>query len=332
MCGDFFDVVALSDLLRTFYRSVTAPLSLIITAYATVVDIRKTWTPDLKRVADPDTVLVLIDLGLGKKRLGGSVLAQVYSQVGDSVPNLDDVAALGAFFKAMQRLREPKSDGTNVVLAYHDRSDGGMLAAVAEMCFAGRCGAEVVLHKEDAPLETLFNEELGAIVQVRRSDVSLLQKTLLAEGFPADRHATVIASVLPSSMDFSIRVADHGQLYRADVPTMHQTWAETSYRIQALRDNQECARQEFDRIVDRADPGMHYKLTFDATKSAAQVSPYMDLALTKRPAVAILREQGVNGHLEMANAFFKAGFKAVDVHMSDLLTGRVSLDTFTGMP
>ena len=316
-------------------------MSLIITAYATVVDIRRTWTPELKKVHD-ETVLVLIDLGMGKKRLGGSILAQTFSQVGKEVADLVDVPALGAFFKAMQRLRTPKEeDGTNVVLAYHDRSDGGLITTAVEMGFAGRAGVTLTLTDNDDIYGSLFNEELGAVVQVRRKDYPLVCKVLEEEGFPmAARHCSIVGVVDPSSLDFIVRTQGTTAtaiaiattatvLYRSTITEMQRIWAETSYRMQALRDNEQCARDEFDRLLDIDDPGLHYHLTFDPAEY--EVSPYMELALLQRPAVAILREQGVNGQVEMAQAFHRSGFRTVDVHMSDILAGKISLSEFKGM-
>jgi phosphoribosylformylglycinamidine synthase len=298
-------------------KVMAAPLSLIITAFAPVSDVGKTLTPQLRH-AEEGSVLVLIDLGEGRNRLGGSVLAQVYGQMGDECPDLDNVAGFKAFFGAIQTL-----SGRGKLLAYHDRSDGGLLATVAEMMFAGRKGVELMLDglDDDVP-GILFNEELGAVLQVRRSDADAVMALLAEAGLGHCSH--VVAEVT----DQPQLTIGHGgkSLYTSGRSELQSCWSEVSYRMQALRDNPECARQQFERIRDDKDPGLNAHLTFDVKEDIA--APFISSA---RPRIAILREQGVNGHVEMAAAFDRAGFTSIDVHMTDILGGRVSLAEFTGL-
>ena len=298
-------------------KLMTAPLSLIITAFAPVADIRDTLTPQLRMDEGP-TRLVLIDLGLGKNRLGGSVLAQVYRQMGDQCPDLDDPALFKAFFAEIQAL---KRDG--LLLAYHDRSDGGLWAAVCEMAFAARCGADIdVDGLGEDPLAALFNEELGAVVQVREDQLSEVLARLQAAGL--DQALLVVGK--PRD-DQRVSIKRQGQeWFAASRADLQKIWAETSYRMQALRDNPGCAQAQFEAVGDDHDPGLHSLLSFDVKEDIA--APFIHSA---RPRVAILREQGVNGHVEMAAAFDRAGFASVDVHMSDLIEGRLSLRDFKGL-
>ncbi|RLA25564.1 MAG: phosphoribosylformylglycinamidine synthase, partial [Gammaproteobacteria bacterium] len=295
--------------------TMTSPLSLIITAFAPVTDITRTLTPELK---NEDSVLILLDLGGGKNRLGGSVLAQVYQQMGNEVPDLDDTALFKAFFNTIQAL-----NADDKLLAYHDRSDGGLLATVAEMIFAGRKGAELELDRlgEDV-LATLFNEELGAVIQVKQSDCDAVLDVFSAAGLADCTH--LIGWVTEETQQFNISY-DGEVIYSASRAELQQTWSEVSYRMQALRDNPDCAKQQFERISDDKDPGLTANLSFDINENIA--APFASI----RPRVAILREQGVNGHVEMAAAFDKAGFTSIDVHMTDIINGRVSLKDFVGL-
>ncbi len=300
-------------------RSVTGPLSLIVSAFAPVADIRKTWTPLLES-AD-DNLLLLIDLGHGQNRLGASALAQVYNQIGHHPPDLDDADALARFFAAMQALA-----AADLVCAYHDRSDGGLVAALCEMAFASRCGLALDLA-ELAPqgdaLAALFAEELGAVIQIRAADLGLVQEQLRRHGLLS--HAHVLGRALPGN---EIVIHQGGQaLLRAERHALHRVWSETTHHMQALRDNANCAQEEYDRLLDPADPGLHFDLRFDPAEDVA--APYIRKGI--RPRVAIVREQGVNGQIEMAAAFDRAGFAAVDVHMSDLHGGAVNLGDFQGM-
>ncbi|MES2919592.1 MAG: phosphoribosylformylglycinamidine synthase [Pseudomonadota bacterium] len=296
-------------------KAVTAPLSLIITAFAPVTDIRQTLTPQLRTDAG-DTVLVLVDLGLGQNRLGASALAQVYNAIGDVAPDLDDPLLLRDFFNGVQRLN---ADGK--LLAYHDRSDGGLFAAVCEMAFAGRSGVSLELPQAEL-LPALFNEELGAVLQVRRADVEAVK----AAFGPALVTGVSVIGTLAGNDHVAIRAGGH-EVFGASRASLQKTWAETSYRIQALRDNADCADQEFARLEDADDHGLSVALTYNVNEDVA--APYIAKGL--RPAIAVLREQGVNGQIEMAAAFDRAGFRAVDVHMSDIIAGRVSLKDFQGL-
>ncbi len=298
-------------------RAVTAPLSLIVTAFAPVTDVRRTLTPQLRRDRG-DSALLLIDLGKGRNRLGGSALAQVYKQIGHHAPDLDDPRAMKAFFALVQELNR---DG--LLLAYHDRSDGGLLVTLCEMAFAGHCGLDVDLAGlgEDA-VAALFAEELGAVVQVRAGDLETVRERLKAAGL--GRHSHVLGG--PTDDDrLRFRQGDR-LLFEAARGELHRAWSETSFRMQALRDNPECARQEYDRLLDASDPGLNVALAFDPAEDVA--APFIGGA---RPRLAILREQGVNGQLEMAAAFDRAGFDCIDVHMSDILAGRIALDDFKGL-
>jgi phosphoribosylformylglycinamidine synthase len=303
-------------------KSVTSPLSLVVTGFAPVSDIRGTLTPELRRDLD-DSVLMLIDLGRGHNRLGGSALAQVYGQIGTIPPDVDDPSLLQTFFDGIQKLN---AEGR--LLAYHDRSDGGLWATVAEMAFAGRVGVSVALDalaasdSEADSLAALFSEELGAVLQVRAGDVAAV-KALFA-GTLLSGHVHAIGS-LNNREELSVSFKGQALL---SLPRTHaqQLWAETSYRMQALRDNAECAEEEFKALAEPA-PGLFAKLSFDINDDIAASF----IASGVRPRVAILREQGVNGHVEMAAAFHRAGFDAIDVHMSDLMSRRVSLQDFIGL-
>jgi len=296
----------------------TSPVSLIVTGFAPVEDIRRTLTPML-RTDLGDTDLILIDLGKGHNRLAGSALAQVYKQVGHHAPDLDDPDMLKRCFQALQELnREGR------VLALHDRSDGGLLATVCEMAFAGHCG--VTLHLDDLgadPVAALFNEELGVVIQVRHEDTEEVLSALREAEL--GHHSHVIGS--PNDRDEIQVLRGSKCLYSAARAQLHALWSETSYRMQALRDNPDCAREEFERIEDAGDPGLSAVLSFNPEEDVA--APFVNTGA--RPRVAILREQGVNGQIEMAAAFDRAGFTSVDVHMTDILSGRLDLSGFRGL-
>jgi len=298
--------------------SVTSPLSLIITAAAKVKDVRRTLTPQLQ-TDEGDTQLILIDLGKGCSSMGGSVLAQTQQLLGQRPPDVDDPAALKQFFTVIQKLNEKR-----LLLAYHDRSDGGLLATVCEMMFAGHVGLDIKLDAlgED-PVAALFNEELGAVVQVRAKDLEAVLQCI-------DQHElspyTHVIGTLNDQDQLQISHQDQ-IIYSESRETLRCWWSETSYRMQALRDNSECAEQEFERLLEKEDPGLNVNLTFDLTQDIT--APYVKK--NKRPKVAILREQGVNGHIEMAAAFDRVGFTSVDVHMSELISGTVALKDFAGL-
>ncbi|MGE3179590.1 MAG: phosphoribosylformylglycinamidine synthase, partial [Vicinamibacterales bacterium] len=298
-------------------RAVTAPLSLIVSAFAPVPDVRLSVTPRLR--PDVDAVLLLVDLGAGRNRLGGSALALAWGQVGDEVPDLDDPARLSAFFEVIQACLR---DG--LLLAYHDRSDGGLFTTLVEMAFAGHCGLDVVLTALGAdPVASLFSEELGAVLQVCSQDAAAVRERFAAAGLGGLTH-----TIGRAESGAAVRFVHGGaECYRASRVDLHRAWAELSYTLQSLRDNPACAREEYDRILDDGDPGLSASLTYAPSEDVA--APF--IATGARPRVAILREQGVNGQYEMAAAFERAGFDAFDVHMSDILAGRVDLSAFKGM-
>ncbi|SDP97672.1 phosphoribosylformylglycinamidine synthase [Ectopseudomonas guguanensis] len=302
-------------------KSVTAPLSLVISGFAPVQDIRKTLTPQL-RMDKGETDLILIDLGRGQNRMGASILAQVYAQIGQQVPDLDDAEDLKAFFAVIQGLN---ADGH--LLAYHDRSDGGLLTTVLEMAFAGHCGLALNLDAlaDDASElpAVLFNEELGAVIQVRQDATPEVLAQFSAAGL--DDCVAVIGQAVNNG---EVSISFNGEpVFAGERRLLQRQWAETSYRIQRLRDNAQGADQEFDLLLEEDNPGLSVKLGFDVNQDIA--APYIKKGV--RPQVAILREQGVNGQVEMAAAFDRAGFAAIDVHMSDILAGRVSLEQFKGL-
>ncbi len=302
-------------------REVTAPVSLIVTAFAPVDDVRRTRTPQL-RTELGDSDLILIDLGKGRNRIAGSALAQVYKQVGHHAPDLDDPQAMKAFFAAIGELNRE-----DLILAYHDRSDGGLLATLCEMAFAGHTGLDIQLDElGDDAVAALFAEELGAVIQVLHCDTDTVLDILREYGFA--HHSHVIGT---HEEDDRIRIEHNGYVVldesRVD---LQRAWSETSYRMQALRDNPQCAQQEFDALLDVQDPGIKIKLNFEPEEDIA--APFIHQAINRgvHPRIAILREQGVNGQIEMAAAFHRAGFETVDVHMSDIVSGRVSLSGFKG--
>ena len=323
-------------------KQVVAPVSLIISAFARVKDASATLTPELfTAVATADTELVLIDLGEGKNRMGASALAQVYAQLGQVTPDVNDAGKLRGFFSGLRTLARQQK-----ILAYHDRSDGGLFVTLAEMMFASRVGVTIYLDaltysereadvdnydvtgtsrklaENETVLAALFTEELGAVIQIRKADRVAVMQALRDAGLGACSH--VIGH---------LNAADELRIVRAAKPLLaekrtdlQRAWSETSHLIQSLRDNPVTAQQEYDRILDLDDPGLNAKLTFDPADNIA--APFIGTGA--KPKIAILREQGVNGQLEMAHAFTKAGFTAVDVHMSDIIDGRISLIDFKG--
>jgi phosphoribosylformylglycinamidine synthase len=303
-------------------KSVTSPMSLIVSGFAPVTDIRGTLTPQL-RMDKGETDLILIDLGRGKNRMGASILAQTYGKLGAQAPDVDDAEDLKAFFAVIQGLN---ADGH--LLAYHDRSDGGLFATVLEMAFAGHCGLDLHLDpltdsKADIPA-ILFNEELGAVIQVRQDATPDVLVQFSAAGLGEQCVAVIGKPVNNAEVSISL----NGEvLFDDDRRMLQRQWAETSYQIQRLRDNADCADQEFDLLLEEDNPGLSVKLGFDVNDDIA--APYIKKGV--RPQVAILREQGVNGQVEMAAAFDRAGFAAIDVHMSDILAGRVDFEAFKGL-
>jgi phosphoribosylformylglycinamidine synthase len=328
-------------------REVVSPLSLIVSAFAPSDDVRGTLTPQLRLDCGP-TVLVLADLAAGRARLGGSILAQVFGQVGSETPDVDDPAAIRGLFAALRELRQ-----AGLVLAYHDRSDGGLFVTLSEMAFAGRVGLTIdaaavggadAREASDATfLAGLFAEELGAVIQVREADA--------AAGIAAFARHGVSARIVarPEPGDRIAIVRGGLAVYGRSRVDLHRAWSETTWQLQSLRDNPACAQQEYDRILDRDDPGLSVRLTFDPNNDVPSNwgrsgFPERQICITDslatgtaptpiigRPPIAILRDQGVNGEVEMAAAFDRAGFDAHDVHMSDVIAGRVSLAEFRGL-
>jgi phosphoribosylformylglycinamidine synthase len=334
-------------------RKVTSPVSLIITAFASLPDVRGTLTPQLD-AQEGDTSLLLIDLGQGRNRMGGSVLGQVLDQFGDSVPDLEDPKSLVNLVNAVNDLR-----AKGQILAYHDRSDGGLLAAVAEMAFAGHVGValnvdmlvtegdgitdsradhgdaknwagQVSARREELTLKALFNEELGVVLQVRTVDRNAVLQTLREHGL--SKHTHVIGKTRPTQSTIQKGVGelsiwrDTKEVFTAKLEDLHQVWDSVSWKICQQRDNPACADAEHAAAGQASDPGMHVALSFDPAENVA--APFLNLS---RPKVAILREQGINSHVEMAYAFHKAGFESHDVHMTDLQSGRAKLADFQGL-
>jgi phosphoribosylformylglycinamidine synthase len=323
-------------------KAVISPVSLIVSAFAPVADIRATLTPQL-RTDLGDTALILIDLGRGKNRMAASALAQVMQQLGDRVPDVDSADDLRQFFEAVQQLNKQQ-----MLLAYHDRSDGGLFTTLCEMAFAGRAGVTVNLdilvtegehasdwgdsknwagqveaRRNDLTLRALFSEELGAVIQVRAEQKSEAMNMLREHGLGACSH--IIGKLNDRHVIEFTR--DAKVIYQQPRTALHRFWSETSWRIARLRDNPACADAEYDRLLDEADPGISPHISFDMKDDIA--APFV--ASGVRPRVAILREQGVNSHVETAYVMHKAGFEAVDVHMSDLIAGRAHLKDFKGL-
>ncbi len=334
-------------------RKVTSPVSLIVTAFASLADVRGTLTPQLDASLD-DSSLLLIDLGQGQRRMGGSVLGQVLGQFGDQVPDLDDPQSLVNLVQALNTLR-----AQGQILAYHDRSDGGLLAAVAEMAFAGHVGValnvdmlvtegdgisdsradhgdaknwagQIGARRDEQTLKALFNEELGVVLQIRSAERSAVMQVLRDHGL--SKHTHVIGKTRPPQSSVGKGVGtlsiwrDAKEVFSAPLEDLHQVWDSVSWKICQQRDNPACADAEHAAAGRADDPGLHVALRFDPTENVA--APYLNLS---RPKVAILREQGVNSHVEMAYAFHSAGFEAHDVHMTDLQTGRAQLADFQGL-
>eukprot|EP01062_Namystynia_karyoxenos_P066064 TRINITY_DN60080_c0_g1_i1.p1 TRINITY_DN60080_c0_g1~~TRINITY_DN60080_c0_g1_i1.p1 ORF type:complete len:1344 (+),score=386.91 TRINITY_DN60080_c0_g1_i1:94-4032(+) len=301
-------------------KRVTAPVSLVITAFAPVGDVRLTVTPDLQTVSHPTSV-VFADLSLGRRRLSGSIAAQCYGTMGAEAPDMPSCDAVQAFARAMVPMRDRR-----LALAYHDRSDGGLATTLCEMCFAGHLGLTADISTLAAGgdasdlIAALFCEELGVALQVDDAKLPEVRSIFAEAGFPAG--ALHVLGPVTADQRIVIRCGEQS-LIAASRAALHRVWAETSYRMQALRDNPECAQQEYDSILDTADPGLSPHITFDIPDP---VTPAVDA-----PTVAILREQGINGQVEMAWAFRCAGFTVEDVHMSDILSGQTTLKRFRGV-
>jgi phosphoribosylformylglycinamidine synthase len=300
----------------TARKSVVAPVSLIISAFSPVGDVRKTWTPQLRTDLGA-TVMLLIDLGAGANRLGGSCLAQVHGELGTAPADLDDPAKLLALTAALTELR-----ARNLVLAYHDRSDGGVFATLVEMAFAGHCGLDIKLPAAaHGAAGALFSEELGVVLQVKSEHAAAVQSIFVRHGLGAHAHA-----IGGPTRDLRVRIQAGGVNLDERWEDLRRAWSETSYHLRALRDEPGCAREEFAAACDTGAPGLNVALTFDPNEDV--VAPYVHSA---RPKVAVLREQGVNSQIEMAAVFERVGFEPHDVHMTDILAGRVKLADFRGL-
>ncbi len=325
-------------------KRVAAPVSLIVSSAAAVGDVRRSLTPQL-RTDLGETLLLLLDLGNGRQRLGGSIFAQVTQRLGNEAPDAEQPAQLAAAIRALRRLA---ADGR--VLAYHDRSDGGLFASVCEMAFAGHCGValnidvlamdpvasdwgdfkirpeQVSVRREEQTLRALFNEELGLLIQIRAADQSAVMEALRAVGLGAMAHVIGKPDAAGQGRDVIEIWRDAKSIFAMPRSELQKIWSEVSWRIARLRDNPECADAEFARATDTEDRGLSMQLTFDAAEDIA--APW--IASGHRPRIAVLREQGVNSHYEMASAFDRAGFTTVDVHMTDLIAGRTRLSDFKG--
>ena len=332
-------------------RKVTSPVSLIVTAFATLADVRRTLTPQLD--ASEDSTLLLVDLGRGRGRMGGSILAQTLGQMGDDVPDLEQPQDLVQLVTAVNALR-----ARDLILAYHDRSDGGLFAAVCEMAFAGHVGvalnidllvtegdgisdsradhgdsknwaAQVSTRRDELSFKALFNEEIGVVLQVRTAQRDEVMQVLRQHGL--SKHSHVIGKTRPAESAMTAGVGeiqiwrDARAVFSASLQDLHQVWDSTSWKICQQRDNPACADAEHAAAGDPLDPGLHFRLV---TQDPALPAPALMLS---RPKVAVLREQGVNSHVEMAYAFTEAGFDAFDVHMTDLQRGRAKLEDFIGV-
>lgn len=312
-------------------KSVTAPVSVVISAFTPVEDVRSTWTPQLRRVEEVgDSVLMFVDLAGGRKAMGGSALAQTLGQLGNEAPDVRDTRLIVDYFDALAQLHEE-----DIVLAYHDRSDGGLLTTIAEMMFAGHCAADISIDDiaksastEDV-IDALFNEELGAVFQIRKADEKKFLRCFATCG-PPPGLIKKIGYVRPTSKQSLSVKYGMTPVVDLDRVQMQQWWTTTSYEMQKLRDNPACAESEYSTIADTKDPGISYRLKFDPTDATLPALTSLKSLVMQRPRVAILREQGVNGHAEMAFAFRAAGFDAVDIHMTDILSG-FSLDGFRGL-
>jgi len=299
-------------------KSVSAPLSLICSAFSPVGDVTKTLTPQLS-MDSAETVLILVDLGNGKNRLGGSCLSQVYNQLGNDCPDLDDVDQFLNFFNAIQLLNHEK-----YLLAYHDRSDGGLFVTLSEMAFASQSGLHIELDDlGESPLPILFSEELGAVLQVSKKHLQEVETIL--EKFSLDSCSWRIGvPVSDKKLSFYYKKK---LVIEDEIVNLRRAWSEVSFHIQNIRDNPVCADEWYESIQNLEDPGLSCKLSFEINEKVD--APYVSIGA--RPKIAILREQGVNGHIEMAAAFNAANFSAIDVHMTDVINGFISLSDFNGI-
>lgn len=300
------------------YKQVTAPLSLIISAFAPTTDVRKSLIPELQ-TDKGETRLILIDLGLGKNRLGGSCLTQVYQKISAQTPDIENIHDLKIFFQAIQLLNE-----MGVILAYHDRSDGGLFTTLCEMAFSSRTGIDIALHNTHDLLPVLFNEELGGVIQIRAADMDKVDAAFKT-AISLQDHIHDIGTLNQSGQ---LSISQNGTtIFTEDIYSLQRAWSETSFKIKLLRDNPVSVRQESQHLFDKNNTGLFVDVTFDADQKIH--APYING--DAKPKIAILREQGVNGHIEMAAAFHHAEFQCVNVHMSDIIEGRLSLSAFKGL-
>ena len=295
-----------------------SPLSLMVTGFSSVVDVRKTATPDLKSA---DSALLLLDLGAGQNRLGGSTLAQVYNQLGNVTPDLDDPEKFKAFFAAIQELL-----ASDLILSYHDRGDGGLIATLAEMSFAGRKGISIILDllvassKVPSALSILFSEELGAVIEIDKANIAAVM-AILAKHKVND--ITRLIGNTTADETFAINF-DNKPIYSESITNLNRAWSELTYHMQAQRDNPACAQEEYDALLEKEASQTLVKPSFDPDSA-------FNIPTGARPQMAVFREQGINGQNEMAAAFERVGFESIDVHMTDLLEGRVDLKDFAGL-
>ena len=307
----------------TLQQQVTSPLSLTVTAFAPVVDVRQSLTPELK-TDQGETRLLLIDMGLGKNRLGGSCLTQVYQEISGNTPDVESVHDLKIFFRSIQLLNE-----MGLILAYHDRSDGGLFTSLCEMAFSARTGIDVNLDFSSLgisgdTMSTLFNEELGAVIQIRTDDLKHVYD-VFKDTEALQNHIHDIGML---NQDYQLRIIkDNEAVFEEELLSLHRSWSETTFRMQSLRDNPVSAKQEYDRLLNKDDTGLFVDITFGADEKIH--APFVNTGT--KPRMVILREQGVNGQVEMAAAFYRAEFECIDVHMSDIISGELSLDSFKGL-
>ncbi len=312
-----------SDRDSDLQKQVTSPLSLTISAFSPVVDVRQSLTPELK-ANQGETRLLFIDLGLGKNRLGGSGLTQVYQKISSNTPDVESVDDLKIFFRSIQLLNE-----AGIILAYHDRSDGGLFTTLCEMSFTARTGIDINmdclgLNLTSETIPALFNEELGAVIQVRLEYLQEVYKVFEDAEFLQDH----IHDIGTLNHDHQLRIIQNNEtVFEEELLSLHRSWSETTFRMQALRDNPVSAQQEYDRLLDKDDPGLFVDINYNADEKIH--APYINTGA--KPRMAILREQGVNGQIEMAAAFHRAEFESIDIHMSDIISGTVSLDSFKGL-
>ena len=296
-------------------KKVIAPISLNITAFTRVIDVRQSLTPQL--IDDESSILLFIDLAYEKKRLGGSALCQVYNEISDEAPDLENSKILISFFRSIQLLNE-----SGLITAYHDRSDGGLFVTLSEMTFAGHVGIDINLNLVGNLIENLFNEELGAVIQIDKNSENSVRKTFTKNGL----HENNIHNIGTINKNNTFNLIFNGkQVLDADINELQQKWAATSYHLQSLRDNPECAKQEYENILDKSDSGIFINLNSKLKETSLLINK------GKNPKIAILREQGINGQLEMAAAFDRAGFDCLDVHMQDLIEGNITLEKFDGL-